>query len=220
MLSDQHVTLNPACSLLNSVYDTHSREYLLSTIFKEMQQGNATLTDLAAYSPYRMPQPSTKMAKMTLLSTVSNAPKEIFMLPYFCLPSHILTLLQGNSHALHLLSVFCAHRSIETNNTKFLSTKKMVELSGISRREVYNCIDELTNFGLIEEVTNLKGERMYHLPFLNEFKAKTDTDTDTDSDKDTITPPPGWQEWIDQLEEEDKELSLKEQLKEMNPDEE
>jgi len=68
MLSAQHITLNPpwqSCyvSRLDSVYDTHPREYLLSTIFKEMRQGNATLTDLAEDSPYRTLADVTERAR-------------------------------------------------------------------------------------------------------------------------------------------------------------
>ena len=53
------------CSIsrLNSVYDTQPREYLLSTIFKEMQQGTATLTDLAEKSPYRTLAEVTERAR-------------------------------------------------------------------------------------------------------------------------------------------------------------
>jgi len=146
--------------------------------------------------------------------------KDIVMLPYFCLPSHVLTLLRGNSHALHLLSLFCANRSVETNNTKFLSIKKMVKLSGVSQREVYRCIERLTDFGLIEEVKSLKGERMYHLPFLNELESKSDT---VDSPSKTVAKtPPGWDDYMQQLAEEEaaeNERSLKDQLKEMETDE-
>lgn len=142
------------------------------------------------------------------------------MLPYFSLPSHVLTLLRGNSRALHLLSVFCANRSIETNNTKFLSVKKLMNLAGMSQRAVYYAIDNLVDFELIEEVKNFKGERMYHLPFLNEFKSETDT-SDT-SAKTAPKTPPGWDDYMEQLEAEEaeeNELSLKDQLKEMESDE-
>ena len=53
------------CSIsrLNSVYDIQPREYLLSTIFKEMQQGTATLADLAEDSPYRTLAEVTERAR-------------------------------------------------------------------------------------------------------------------------------------------------------------
>ena len=68
MQSDRHITLKPnrrSCyiSRLNSVYDTHPRAYLLSTIFKEIQQGNATLSDLAESSPYRTLAEVTERAR-------------------------------------------------------------------------------------------------------------------------------------------------------------
>ena len=142
------------------------------------------------------------------------------MLPYFCLPTHILTLLRGNSRALHLLSVFCANRSVETNNTKFLSVKRLMNLSGMSQRAVYYAIDALLDFGLIEAVKYLKGERMYHLPFLNEIDSKPDTSKS--SPKTVAKTPPGWDDYMKQLEEEEaeeNERSLKDQLKEMETDE-
>ena len=143
------------------------------------------------------------------------------MLPYFCLPTHILTLLSGNSRALHLLSVLCANRNVETNNTKFLSVKRLMSLSGMSQRAVYYAIGELLDFGLIEEIKYIKGERMYHLPFLNETESKSDT-SDSTAEKTAPRTPPGWNEYMEQLaaeEAEEDNSSLKEQLKEMETNE-
>lgn len=78
MLSDQHRTLNstgPSCSIsrLNSVYDTRPREYLLSTIFKEMQRGNAALADTVCgkndftLQSFKCPQTPTKRYSETSL---------------------------------------------------------------------------------------------------------------------------------------------------------
>ena len=50
-------------SRLNSVTDIRPRDYLLSTIFKEMQQGNATLTDTVEDSPYRTLAEVTERAR-------------------------------------------------------------------------------------------------------------------------------------------------------------
>ena len=50
-------------SRLHSVTDTRPREYLLSTIFKEIKQGNATLANTAEDSPYRTLAEVTERAR-------------------------------------------------------------------------------------------------------------------------------------------------------------
>ena len=50
-------------SRLNNVTDIRPRDYLLSTIFKEMQQGNATLADTVEDSPYRTLAEVTERAR-------------------------------------------------------------------------------------------------------------------------------------------------------------
>lgn len=50
-------------SRLDGLYDTRPRDYLLSTIFKEMRQGNATLTGRAEGSPYRTLAEVTERAR-------------------------------------------------------------------------------------------------------------------------------------------------------------
>lgn len=88
------------------------------------------------------------------------------MLNYFCCPSHVVTQLRGKPHVLCVLITLILHRSTETNNTHFMSIPKIGRIAGVSRREAYNCIEDLKNLGLIEELGNRKGERMFHLPFL------------------------------------------------------
>ena len=89
------------------------------------------------------------------------------MLTYFCLPSYVLILLKGKPYVLHVLAVLCAHRSIKTNNSYFMSIPKIAKIVGISVRKTYNCIDELIELNLIEEFSNHRGEKMFHLLFLN-----------------------------------------------------
>ena len=62
MLSDKQISQSCYISRLNSVYDTRPREYLLSTIFKEMRQGNATIGDIED-SPYRTLAEVTERAR-------------------------------------------------------------------------------------------------------------------------------------------------------------
>lgn len=62
MLSDQQIPQSYYISRLNSVYDTRPREYLLSTIFKEMRQGNTTISDIKD-SPYRTLAEVTERAR-------------------------------------------------------------------------------------------------------------------------------------------------------------
>ena len=50
-------------SRFDSVTDTRPRAYLLSTIFKEIQQGNATLANLAEDTPYRTLAEVTERAR-------------------------------------------------------------------------------------------------------------------------------------------------------------
>lgn len=105
------------------------------------------------------------------------------MLNYFYCPSYIVTMLKGKPHTLVVLINLILHRSIETNNTYFISIPSFAKLSGISRRETYNAIDKLKDLNLIEEVANRRGERMFHLPFL-----ATDNNTaENDVSGETIT---------------------------------
>ena len=63
MKLNTHAYSSCSVSRLNSVYDTHPRQYLLSTIFKEIRQGNATLADVAENSPYRTLAEVTERAR-------------------------------------------------------------------------------------------------------------------------------------------------------------
>lgn len=88
------------------------------------------------------------------------------MLTYFICPAHVVTLLRGKPYPFLVLANLMLHRSTTTNNTYFLSIPKFAKIVGISQRETYNSIDALKDLGLIEELANRKGERMFHLPFL------------------------------------------------------
>ena len=90
------------------------------------------------------------------------------MLPYFCMPSWVLALLKGKPYPFFILSTLCCNRSIETNNTKFISIPEVGKLTGVSQREAYNAIEVLKDLNLIDELKNIKGQRMFHLPFLND----------------------------------------------------
>ena len=57
------VVSNYQVSRLNGVSDTRPRAYLLSTILKEMQRGNATLADIAEDTPYRTLAEITERAR-------------------------------------------------------------------------------------------------------------------------------------------------------------
>lgn len=102
------------------------------------------------------------------------------MLTYFCCPAHVVTLLRGKPYPFMVLVHLILHRSTSTNNTHFMSLPKLTKIIGISQREVYNAIDVLKDLGLIEELANRKGERMFHLPFLakeNSVKEETEAPT-------------------------------------------
>ena len=53
------------------------------------------------------------------------------------------------------------------NNSYRMSITKIAKIVGISIRKVYDCIDELMELNLIEEFSNHKGEKMFHLLFLD-----------------------------------------------------
>lgn len=88
------------------------------------------------------------------------------MLNYFCCPAHVVKLLRGKPYPLSVLINLILHRSVETNNTYFISIPSLAKIVGISQRETYNSIKTLKDLNLIEEVANRRGERMFHLPFL------------------------------------------------------
>ena len=102
------------------------------------------------------------------------------MLTYFCCPTHVVTMLRGKPYPFLVLVNLILHRNTTTNNTHFVSIPKLTNIVGISQREVYNSIDVLKGLGLIEELANRKGERMFHLPFLAEENFKTEN-TETDA---------------------------------------
>lgn len=88
------------------------------------------------------------------------------MLTYFCCPAHVVSLLRGKPHSLVVLINLILRRNTATNNTYFMSLPKLTKVIGISQRQIYNSIDVLKDLGLIEELANRKGDRMFHLPFL------------------------------------------------------
>lgn len=108
------------------------------------------------------------------------------MLTYFCCPAHVVTLLQGNPTAFYILSVLILHRNTTTNNTYFMSVPDLSKIVGISRRETYYSIDELKELGLIEELANRRGERMFHLPFLMPKAENMDETEEADTDSLTL----------------------------------
>ena len=149
------------------------------------------------------------------------------MLTYFCLPSYVLILLKGKPYVLHVLSVLCAHRSTETNNSYRMSITKIAKIVGISIRKVYDCIDELMELNLIEEFSNHKGEKMFHLLFLDTSPQSTDSQDSSSQDNKALEEE--WAEFMREMEEcdvlpdkqepsenETEDLPLKQQLKEMD----
>lgn len=155
------------------------------------------------------------------------------MLTYFCIPSYVLVLLKGKPYVLHVLSVLCAHRSTTTNNSYFMSVPRIAKIVGISTRKTYDCIDELIELNLIKEFSNHRGEKMFHLLFLDTNLQPTDPSNSLEE---------AWAEFMKEMEEcdvlpdktevcdhnetlqsptseNDKEAhSLKQQLKEMDND--
>lgn len=103
------------------------------------------------------------------------------MLNYFCCPAHVVTLLRGKPYPFVVLVNLMLNRSTATNNTHFTSIPKLAKIAGISRREAYNAIDVLKDLGLIEELANRKGERMFHLPFLVVENVATENATTDES---------------------------------------
>ena len=150
--------------------------------------------------------------------------KKVIMLTYFCLPSYVLVLLKGKPYVLHVLSVLCAHRSTKTNNSYLMSIPKIAKIVGISIRKAYDCIDELMELNLIEEFSNHRGEKMFHLLFLDTRRQPTDSQERQALEAE-------WAEFMREMEECDvlpdkqktsendtEDLSLKQQLKEMDND--
>lgn len=143
------------------------------------------------------------------------------MLTYFCIPSYVLMLLKGKPYVLHVLTVLCAHRNTTTNNTYFMSIPKIAKIVGFSTRKAYDCIDELIELNLIEESSNHRGEKMFHLIFLDANLQSADPKDNRSLEKE-------WAEFMREMEEcdvlpdkseNDKEdLSLKQQLKDMDND--
>ena len=59
-----HTTLDTLrVSRLNTLYDTHPREYPLHVIIKEIQRGSATLENLSEHTPYRTLAQVTQRAR-------------------------------------------------------------------------------------------------------------------------------------------------------------
>ena len=56
-----------------------------------------------------------------------------------------------------------SHRNIYTNETNPMKVRELAELVGISRMEVYRCIDRLKSKMLIEEVSNKNGVLVWKL---------------------------------------------------------
>ena len=109
------------------------------------------------------------------------------MLTYFSCPAHVLTLLRGKPYPFMVLSYLMLHRSTSTNNTYFMSLPRLTKIVGISQRETYNAIDVLKDLGLIEELANRKGERMFHLPFLVSDNVSENSENAESSERGSVT---------------------------------
>lgn len=88
------------------------------------------------------------------------------MLKFVMLPAEVLEHLKGKSKALHVLSVLGVIRNVRTNETRFVSKPTLAQLAGISTRHTYRVISELESMGLIECITERRGEYMWRLPCL------------------------------------------------------
>lgn len=96
-------------------------------------------------------------------------------------------------------------------------------------RKTYDCLDELMELNLIEEFSSHRGEKMFHLLFLDTSRQPTDSQ-DSDS-QDSQALEEEWAEFMREMEECDVlpdkqetsendtgDPSLKQQLKEMDND--
>ena len=94
------------------------------------------------------------------------------MLKFVLIPSEVLERLKGKARALHVLCMLGAIRNTRTNETRFISKPVLAELTGISTRHTYRVISELEMMGLIECVTERRGEYMWKLPCLENVGQK------------------------------------------------
>lgn len=103
-----------------------------------------------------------------------------------------------------------------------MSIPKIAKIVGISMRKTYNCITELIELNLIEEFSNHRGEKMFHLLFLDTNLQPTDPQGSKSLEEE-------WAEFMREMDECDvlpdkqqtsendtEDFSLKQRLKEMN----